>query len=168
MLRAHSLHSFESTTGAAHDPSAAARRAAAADGGQVEGGVRLTLRAEGLFVLIAAAIIYAKSGFGWGPFALFFLAPDLSFLGYLAGNRIGAVAYNAAHSYVGALACFGAALIGNEPALEAAAMIWCAHIGFDRAMGYGLKYAAGFGVTHLGLIGRAARGGGPPASETIA
>jgi hypothetical protein len=36
------------------------------------------------------------------------------------------------------------------------AMIWLAHIGFDRALGYGLKYAAGFTFTHLGRIGRKA------------
>lgn len=35
------------------------------------------------------------------------------------------------------------------------AMIWLAHIGFDRALGYGLKYSDGFGFTHLGRIGKA-------------
>jgi hypothetical protein len=34
------------------------------------------------------------------------------------------------------------------------AMIWLAHIGFDRALGHGLKYANGFGFTHLGRIGK--------------
>jgi hypothetical protein len=29
-----------------------------------------------------------------------------------------------------------------------------AHIGIDRALGYGLKYSAGFGFTHLGRIGK--------------
>jgi hypothetical protein len=33
-----------------------------------------------------------------------------------------------------------------------AALIWCAHIGFDRTLGYGLKYAEGFGYTHLGRL----------------
>ena len=28
-------------------------------------------------------------------------------------------------------------------------------IGIDRALGYGLKYTAGFGLTHLGRIGKA-------------
>ena len=122
---------------------------------EVSGGIRILLRLEGLMVLVAAAVMYAKSGFGWTTFAFCFLAPDISFLGYLGGNRIGAVAYNAAHSYVSALALFGAALLLNSPALEAAGMIWCAHIGFDRALGYGLKSAAGFEFTHLGRIGRA-------------
>jgi len=125
--------------------------------GEVNGGIRMVLRLEGLMVLVAATVMYAKSGFGWSTFALFFLAPDVSFLGYVAGNRIGALAYNAAHSYIGALALFGAALLLNSPALEAAGMIWCAHIGFDRALGYGLKSAAGFEFTHLGRIGRGER-----------
>jgi hypothetical protein len=121
---------------------------------EVSGGIRTILRIEGLAMLVAAAIMYGKSGFGWSTFALFFLVPDLSFAGYLAGNRIGALTYNAAHSYIGALACFSAGLILVAPALEVAGLIWCAHIGFDRALGYGLKYAAGFGFTHLGRIGR--------------
>ena len=130
----------------------------------VSGGVRWLLRLEGLAVAAAAAIMYDKSGFGWGTFALFFLAPDISFLGYLAGNRFGAIAYNAAHSYLGALACFATGLVLASPALEVAGLIWCAHIGFDRAMGYGLKYAAGFNFTHLGRIGRNERVAEPAAT----
>ena len=40
------------------------------------------------------------------------------------------------------------------PSAVAVALIWLAHIGIDRALGYGLKYEAGFGFTHLGRIGR--------------
>jgi Domain of unknown function (DUF4260) len=42
----------------------------------------------------------------------------------------------------------------NEPLILSLAMIWLAHIGIDCALGYGLKYAEGFGFTHLGRIGR--------------
>lgn len=70
--------------------------------GATTGGVRLVLRLEGLCVLIAASLAYSKLGFGWGTFALFFFAPDLSFLGYLVNRKIGAFSYNSAHSYVGA------------------------------------------------------------------
>jgi Domain of unknown function (DUF4260) len=122
---------------------------------QLSGGVRTVLRVEGLAVAVISILMYAKSGFGWGAFALFFLAPDLSFLGYLAGDRIGAIVYNAAHSYLGALACFGSGLALVSPELEIGGLIWCAHIGIDRALGYGLKSAGGFSFTHLGRIGRA-------------
>ena len=122
--------------------------------GATTGGVRLVLRLEGLCVLIAASVAYSKFGLGWGTFAMFFLAPDLSFLGYLAGPKIGAVSYNVAHSYVGAVACLVASLVLPAPVLLSVGIIWFAHIGFDRALGYGLKYSEGFGFTHLGRIGR--------------
>ncbi len=122
--------------------------------GATTGAVRLVLRLEGLCVLVAASVAYSKFGLGWGTFALFFLAPDISFLGYLAGPKVGAVSYNLAHSYIGAVACLVAGFVLPAPTLLCAGIIWCAHIGFDRALGYGLKYSAGFGVTHLGRIGR--------------
>lgn len=125
--------------------------------GAISGAVRLILRLEGLCVLAAATFGYAKFGLGWETFAVFFLAPDISFLGYLAGPRAGALAYNSAHSYIGAIACLVAGFLLPSPALLAAEIIWCAHIGFDRALGYGLKYSVGFGFTHLGLIGRHAK-----------
>lgn len=122
--------------------------------GTANGGVRIVLRLEGFCVLIAAAVAYSKFGLGWGTFALLFLTPDLSFLGYLAGPKIGAASYNAAHSYMGAIACLTADVVVPAPMLLSVALIWCAHIGFDRALGYGLKYSEGFSFTHLGRIGR--------------
>ncbi len=125
--------------------------------GSTTGGVRTILRLEGLFVLAAASAAYAKLGPGWGTFALFFLAPDISLLGYLWGPRTGAAAYNAAHAYIGAASCLLAGALLSVPPLVAAGLIWCAHIGFDRALGYGLKYSTAFEFTHLGRIGRVAR-----------
>ncbi len=122
--------------------------------GATKGTVRWLLRLEGLCVLIAALMFYSKSGFGWGKFALFFLAPDISFTGHLAGSRVGALTYNMAHSYIGAIACLVAGLLLPAPEFACAGIIWCAHIGFDRALGYGLKYTTGFGYTHLGQIAR--------------
>jgi len=110
--------------------------------GAASGGVRLLLRLEGLVVLAAALAGYSQLGAGWGAFAIAFLLPDLSWLGYLAGPRQGAAAYNVAHSYLG-------------PVALALGLVWCAHIGFDRMLGYGLKYASGFGATHLGRLGPA-------------
>ncbi len=122
--------------------------------GATIGAVRLVLRLEGLCVLIAASVAYSKFGLGWGTFALFFLTPDVSFLGYLAGPKVGAVSYNLAHSYIAAVACLVGGFVLPAPTALCAGIIWCAHIGFDRALGYGLKYSKGFGFTHLGRIGR--------------
>ena len=86
-----------------------------------------------------------------------FLAPDLAFLFYLVSARIGAVAYNALHTTLGPLALAALAAWAGWGLGEALALIWLANVGVDRALGYGLKYATGFGDTHLGRIGAAAR-----------
>jgi Domain of unknown function (DUF4260) len=121
--------------------------------GAVTGGVRTLVRLEGLALLAATTLLYALSGGSWWLYAILFLAPDLSFAGYLAGPRIGAIIYNAAHSYLAPMALMMAGLAFVSPLALSIGTIWLAHIGFDRALGYGLKYFAGFGFTHLGRIG---------------
>jgi Domain of unknown function (DUF4260) len=122
--------------------------------GIVRGDVRTLLRLEGLAALGVALAAYSQAGASWRLFALLFLVPDLSILAYLAGKSAGAIAYNAAHSFVLPLALLAASLVGYAE-LEPCALIWIAHIGFDRVLGFGLKYGSGFGHTHLGLVGRA-------------
>lgn len=132
------------------------RAAASASGdGAAQGGVRTLLRLEGAVVLGVALAAYAQFGAGWGVFALWLLAPDLSLLGYLAGPRTGAALYNAAHSYVGPVLLLALGVLAAMPWAVAGSLIWLAHIGMDHALGYGLKYASGFAVTHLGRIGKA-------------
>ncbi|HEY4943963.1 MAG TPA: DUF4260 domain-containing protein [Rhizomicrobium sp.] len=122
--------------------------------GAVDGGVRALLRVEGLALLGGAAALYWHSGGDWKMFAALFLVPDLSFAFYLGDPRIGAAAYNALHSTVGPLLLAAAGLALNQPLAVSVALIWFTHVGFDRALGYGLKYGRGFGFTHLGRIGR--------------
>ena len=123
------------------------------------GGVpRLVLRAEGAAILLVAALLYDKTGSSWWTFAILFLAPDLSFLGYLAGPRVGAITYNVAHTLILPLLLAAAGMMLPAFTLVPLGLIWIAHIGLDRLLGYGLKYAAGFGYTHLGRIGRGSAG----------
>ncbi len=110
---------------------------------------RSILRIEGLAALFAATAVYYATEAPWWLFVLLALAPDLSMVGYLAGPRAGSRLYNAAHTYVAPLA-LGALGVGvGVPVLWWAALVWTAHIGLDRAVGYGLKYPAGFKHTHL-------------------
>jgi hypothetical protein len=121
----------------------------------VQGMPRLILRAEGAALAAASAYAYAATGASWWLFAILFLVPDLSFAAYLAGPRAGAVAYNTVHATIGPLALGVAALALASPLYLALALIWAAHVGFDRALGYGLKYPTAFTDTHLGRIGGA-------------
>jgi hypothetical protein len=127
--------------------------------GTVSGGVRTLLRLEGLTLFAGMTLLYALWGGSWWIYFVLFLAPDLSFLGYLAGPKVGAIVYNAMHSYMAPMALMTAGFGFAPPLLLSIAMIWLAHIGFDRMLGYGLKYSAGFGFTHLGRIGKEARKG---------
>lgn len=110
---------------------------------------RTYLRAEGLTALAVALVLYLSID---GPLWLFFvlaLAPDLSMLGYLAGPRVGAATYNTAHTYVLPVALGGLGAWTESVLLAQVALVWAAHIGMDRLVGYGLKYEAGFRETHL-------------------
>jgi hypothetical protein len=137
-------------------PSAASDAVSGTATGAATGGPRTLLRLEGLTLFIGMTLLYAVWDGSWWVYALLFLAPDLSFLGYLANPKAGAIVYNAAHSYMAPMALMTTGFALSSPLVLSIAMIWLAHIGFDRALGYGLKYFAGFGFTHLGRIGRAA------------
>ncbi len=115
------------------------------------------LRTEGFAVFVCALGIYSSHQLNWMTFILLFLVPDLSFLGYLVNNKIGAISYNFAHSYIGAIISFAVGFFLEAEWALLIGLIWLAHIGLDRALGYGLKYSEGFGYTHLGLIGKAKR-----------
>ena len=118
------------------------------------GSVRIILRAEGFAIFAFALVAYAFYGLGWKTFFIFFLLPDIAFAGYLIGARAGAISYNLTHSSIGAFGCLIAGLLSVSSIWTATGLIWLAHIGFDRVLGYGLKYSQGFRYTHLGLIGR--------------
>lgn len=106
------------------------------------------LRAEGLAVFAAALVLYFDAGYGWVLLVALALAPDLSMTGYLAGPRAGAIAYDAAHTYVLPVALAVAGVLAGSDLAVQLALIWLAHVGADRLLGY-LKYPTGFGDTHL-------------------
>jgi hypothetical protein len=109
----------------------------------------ILLRIEGAFVLAMSVFFYRSGGARWSFFFLFFLWPDLSMVGYLASAQLGSRLYNSVHAYIFPLALAGVASSQHRSALCSCALIWLAHIGFDRALGYGLKYPTFFKDTHL-------------------
>ena len=113
---------------------------------------KVLLRVEGATMLAMSVGLYAYVSGNWLLFALLLLAPDLSALGYLAGARVGSITYNLAHIYLfpAALAAYGL-LAPNSLALSLS-LIWFAHIGMDRTVGYGLKYPTAFKDTHLSRV----------------
>jgi hypothetical protein len=124
--------------------------------GSATGGCRVLLRLEGLTLFVGMTLLYAVWGGSWWVYLILFLMPDLSIAAYLSGPEFGAMIYNAMHSYMAPMVLMVMGFGFAAPLVLSIAIIWLAHIGIDRALGFGLKYRAGFGFTHLGRIGKAA------------
>jgi hypothetical protein len=110
---------------------------------------RVLLRLEGAVVFAAATALYFHGDHPWWLYLALALVPDLSMIGYAAGTRVGALAYNAAHTYALPVALAAAGVLADANGLVAVGLIWIAHIGADRTLGYGLKYPTAFKDTHL-------------------
>lgn len=111
------------------------------------------LKTEGLVLLFGALVAFWQFDVSWW-WMLAILVPDISMMGYLQDTKTGALTYNIGHSAIlpGLLAIVG--FVNNWPTVFAVSLVWLAHIGIDRALGYGLKYSDGFKHTHLGSIGK--------------
>ena len=111
----------------------------------------VVLQLEGLVALLVCCFAYNHVYSGhWAVFALLFLAPDISLLAYLMPDRRwSAACYNVFHSsavplVLGLVAWEQGWLLSGQLAL-----IWFAHISFDRMLGFGLKYPREFQHTHI-------------------
>ena len=110
------------------------------------------LRIEGIAVLITAVFLYYHLSYNWLAFALLLLFPDLAIIVYAINKRWGAIAYNLLHTYTFPLALAMVSFaISSSWGLQIA-LIWIAHIGMDRTVGYGLKYTTDFKDTHLNRV----------------
>ena len=109
----------------------------------------LLLRLEGAAVLAGSLVLYFDQGYGWLALVVLVLAPDLAAVGYAAGPKVGAVAYDTTHTEALPIALGVGGVVATEATLVQVALIWLAHIGADRLLGYGLKYPTAFGDTHL-------------------
>jgi hypothetical protein len=110
---------------------------------------KVLLQSEGAAVLLAAGLFYHQIHASWLWFALLFLVPDISMLGYLTGVKRGAAIYNLFHTYTIPLLAYVGCWLSSQTSSCWLLLIWVSHIGFDRLMGYGLKYETAFKETHL-------------------
>ncbi|HMS23697.1 MAG TPA: DUF4260 domain-containing protein [Candidatus Saccharibacteria bacterium] len=131
------------------------------------------LRLEGLVFVAFGLYLFASLEVSWVWFLLLIMLPDISMFGYLFNKKIGAIIYNLGHSLIlpFCLLFINALLLDKYnnlhvmvptpeyyytlvDALFVSVAVWIAHIGMDRALGFGLKTSEGFHHTHLGIIGK--------------
>jgi hypothetical protein len=118
---------------------------------------RAWLRIEGAAAFVAGLVLFGATGGPWLLALPLLLLPDLSMIGYLRDPRLGALTYNLAHNWAIGLVVLGLGAWSGNTVVVMAGAILIAHVGMDRAVGYGLKSPDSFHETHLGRVGKAAR-----------
>lgn len=93
-------------------------------------------------------------GYSWWFFLVWLLAPDLSMVGYLINQKVGAYLYNFFHHQGVAIIVFIIGTLSLNMEIQVAGVILFGHSAMDRLFGYGLKYTDHFQNTHLGKIGK--------------
>ena len=109
-------------------------------------------RLEGLFIFLLCVFAYFRLDGNWLLFILLLFAPDISMIGYLRDNKLGALIYNLGHNLVLAITLFLIGIVANYELITFLGLILGAHVGLDRALGFGLKEDSGFKNTHLGKL----------------
>jgi hypothetical protein len=123
----------------------------------VDASARGWLRIEGAAAFVAGLALFGLTGGPWLLALPLLLLPDLSMIGYLRDPRLGALTYNIVHNWAIGLAVLGLGVWTGNAVVVMAGAVLIAHVGMDRAVGYGLKSPSSFHETHLGRVGKAAR-----------
>lgn len=119
--------------------------------------MKTLLKIEETAEFALSIFLFSKLPFAWWLYPALFLLPDLSMIGYLVNDKVGALTYNFFHHKALAVLIGVAGLYLNNDYLMLAGILLFGHSSMDRMMGYGLKYAKGFKYTHLGEVGHEAR-----------
>lgn len=114
--------------------------------------MKYLLKTEYILASLATIVAYLAAGFEWYWLLVFFLAFDISALGYLFNTRIGAFTYNLAHSLIGPTLLLSSYFPTHNQIILFISLLWFFHIFVDRAFGYGLKHSDSFHHTHLGRL----------------
>jgi hypothetical protein len=115
--------------------------------------MKTTLKLEELAMLLLGIFVFTQLDFAWWWFLVLFFTPDFGMLGYLFGNKIGALIYNLFHHKGLAVVLWLWGFYFHNEVFQLIGVILFSHAAFDRILGYGLKYEKGFKFTHLGEIG---------------
>ena len=116
--------------------------------------MKTTLKLEELAMFLLGIFAFSFLNFHLSTFLLLLFLPDLSMLGYLGGNKMGAFFYNLFHHKGLAVLVYILGVYLDIHSIQLTGIILFSHSAFDRFLGYGLKYESGFKFTHLGEIGR--------------
>lgn len=115
--------------------------------------MKTLIKLEEVMMFILGIFMFGLLGYSWWLFLALILVPDIGMLGYLFGNKFGAITYNLFHHKGLAIILYFAGIYFSAPIIQLAGIVLFSHASMDRVFGYGLKYDKGFKYTHLGEIG---------------
>jgi|SRR5579871_571333 len=115
--------------------------------------MKAIIKLEEAAMFLLSIYLFAQLHFTWWWYPLLILTPDMSMIGYMVNNKVGAFCYNIVHHKAIAIAIYIAGLYFKNETVQLIGLILFGHSSMDRMMGYGLKYEEGFKFTHLGIIG---------------
>jgi hypothetical protein len=101
-------------------------------------------RIESAAIFIASLYLYWFLDFNLIYFVLLLFVFDIFMIGYLFNSKIGAYVYNIGHSMIFPPLLFVIGFATDTRVLLSFSLIWFAHIGLDRGLGYGLKFTSDF------------------------
>jgi len=116
--------------------------------------MKQVIQLEELGMFLLSIFLFNQLSFAWWWFPALILLPDISMVGYAAGNKIGAIVYNFFHHKAVAIAVYMLGFYLHNELIQLIGIILFGHSSMDRFFGYGLKTFAGFKSTHLGEIGK--------------
>lgn len=117
-----------------------------------------SLKLEEFCLFSLSIFLFCQLNISWWWFIVCFFVPDISMLGYVLGNRVGAMLYNFFHHKGIAILFYLTGCFLENEILQFTGALLLSHSSFDRIFGYGLKYNQGFKFTHLGEIGKEKNG----------
>ncbi|WP_264566408.1 DUF4260 domain-containing protein [Flavobacterium sp. N3904] len=116
--------------------------------------MKTIIKLEELGLFILGIYFFSQLNYAWWWFLVLILVPDFSMIGYVFGNKVGALCYNMVHHRGIAIAVYLVGIYCSNSAVQLWGVILFTHSSMDRLFGYGLKYETGFKFTHLGEIGK--------------
>lgn len=114
------------------------------------------IKFEEFGLIVLGIYLYSLLHYVWWLFLVLFFLPDISMIGYIFGNKIGAYIYNFFHNKGISILLYLFGIYIDNSLIQLVSIILFTHSSFDRLLGYGLKYEQGFKFTHLGRIGHSA------------
>jgi hypothetical protein len=101
--------------------------------------MKTLIKLEEIALVILSLYLFLALDYVWWWFPLLFFVPDISLLGYLVNQTLGATMYNITHHKAFAVLLYIFGSFTHLAVLQLAGVVTFGHASFDRALGFELQ-----------------------------